>query len=301
MRRADPPSKEAYRLCIGLRIWKSGQGPKGCRAIKKGRFVGLSLILLPTVSRPVYLGIKHPSANYGKIFITVKKLQICWCGVLSRKRGWVCRLQFLLVIASAVIFRSESRGTHDHILPSQIRDSPARRFLRLAGIRWRYSTPPPLSLSESESFDTTDGQSASLSWNKALLVYSQCCSSEQQGYSYSSPTTHLLVETVPFKVYGEERQLPYKNRCSFIFHTKISSWVKRVVHAQKYENYTWTCITLSWKNKGAMFFLLPTLEVEEVVYVVPTQHSWLPASYGSSLPHSVAPPVLLFFCLVSFV
>jgi hypothetical protein len=39
-------------------------------------------------------------------------------------RGWVCRLQLLLVLASAVIFGSESRGTRDHILLSQIRDSP---------------------------------------------------------------------------------------------------------------------------------------------------------------------------------
>jgi hypothetical protein len=36
----------------------------------------------------------------------------------------VCRLQLLLTLASAVILRSESRGTHDHILMSQIRDSP---------------------------------------------------------------------------------------------------------------------------------------------------------------------------------
>jgi hypothetical protein len=41
----------------------------------------------------------------------------------SLARGWVCRLQLLLVLASAVILRSESRGTHD-ILLSQIRDSP---------------------------------------------------------------------------------------------------------------------------------------------------------------------------------
>jgi hypothetical protein len=39
-------------------------------------------------------------------------------------RGRVCRLQLLLVLASAVILRSESRATHDHILLSQIRDSP---------------------------------------------------------------------------------------------------------------------------------------------------------------------------------
>jgi hypothetical protein len=40
------------------------------------------------------------------------------------KRGWVCRLQLLLVLASAVILRSESQGTDAHILLSQIRDSP---------------------------------------------------------------------------------------------------------------------------------------------------------------------------------
>jgi hypothetical protein len=40
-------------------------------------------------------------------------------------RGWVDRLQLLLVLASAVIFRSESRGTNDNILLSQIRDSPS--------------------------------------------------------------------------------------------------------------------------------------------------------------------------------
>jgi hypothetical protein len=47
------------------------------------------------------------------------------------------------VLASAVIFGSESRGTRDHILLSQIRDLPFRRLLRLAGLRGRYSTPPP--------------------------------------------------------------------------------------------------------------------------------------------------------------
>jgi hypothetical protein len=38
--------------------------------------------------------------------------------------GWVCSLQLLLVLARAVILMSESRGTHDHILHSQIRESP---------------------------------------------------------------------------------------------------------------------------------------------------------------------------------
>jgi hypothetical protein len=39
-------------------------------------------------------------------------------------KGWVCRLQLLLGLASAVILRSESHETHDHILLSQIGDSP---------------------------------------------------------------------------------------------------------------------------------------------------------------------------------
>jgi hypothetical protein len=42
----------------------------------------------------------------------------------SLTKGCVCRLQLLPVLASAVILRSESRGTHDHILLSQIRDIP---------------------------------------------------------------------------------------------------------------------------------------------------------------------------------
>jgi hypothetical protein len=42
----------------------------------------------------------------------------------SLTRGWVCRLQLLLALTSAVTLGSKSRGTHDHILQSQIRDSP---------------------------------------------------------------------------------------------------------------------------------------------------------------------------------
>jgi hypothetical protein len=38
----------------------------------------------------------------------------------SLTRRWICPLELLLVLASAVILRSESRGTQDHILLSQI-------------------------------------------------------------------------------------------------------------------------------------------------------------------------------------
>jgi hypothetical protein len=44
--------------------------------------------------------------------------------ISSVTRGWVYSLQLLLTFASAFILRSDSRGTHDHILLSEIRDSP---------------------------------------------------------------------------------------------------------------------------------------------------------------------------------
>jgi hypothetical protein len=55
----------------------------------------------------------------------------CYCRTFAGLLIWgafsderrVCRLQFLLVLASAVIFGSESNGNHDHILLSQLPDS----------------------------------------------------------------------------------------------------------------------------------------------------------------------------------
>jgi hypothetical protein len=86
-------------------------------------------------------------------------------------RGRVCLLYMLLALASAVFLGSESLETRDYILLSQIWDFPFRRLLRLAGSRWRCSTPPAhggLSrLSQSQSHIATDGQSVSKSWYRA--------------------------------------------------------------------------------------------------------------------------------------
>jgi hypothetical protein len=113
---------------------------------------------------------KHPSGAYDQIFITVRQLRVCWCGALSLTRRWVCRLQLLLTLASTVIFWSESRGTRDHILLSQIRDFPFLRLLRLAGLRWRDSFPSASqSESQSQSYIATDGRSISKSWCRASL------------------------------------------------------------------------------------------------------------------------------------
>jgi hypothetical protein len=86
---------------------------------------------------------RGPSWAHGQIFITIWQLRSCFCGAPSLTKGRVCLCYMLLVLASAVFLGSESLGTWDHILLSRTWDFPFRRLLRLAGSRWRYSTPPP--------------------------------------------------------------------------------------------------------------------------------------------------------------
>jgi hypothetical protein len=56
-------------------------------------------------------------------------LRLCRCGAPYLTRGRACRLQLLLGFANGVILGSESHGTHDHVLLSQIRDSPSRIYI----------------------------------------------------------------------------------------------------------------------------------------------------------------------------
>jgi hypothetical protein len=86
---------------------------------------------------------RAPSGAHDQILITVWQLRSCFCGAPSLTRGRVCLLYMLLALAAAVFLGSESLRSRDHILLSLIRDFPFRRLLRLAGSRWRYSTPPP--------------------------------------------------------------------------------------------------------------------------------------------------------------
>jgi hypothetical protein len=85
----------------------------------------------------------------------------------SLTRGCVCRLQLPVVLVSAVIHRSESGGTHDHILLPQIRNSPnleghilvfispRNRVARLYPRHWvLFSSPPRTRRATVEVFDT---------------------------------------------------------------------------------------------------------------------------------------------------
>jgi hypothetical protein len=74
--------------------------------------LSLSLMLRPTDSRPVCLGIKHSSGAYDQIFISVRNTEYVWQlrswfrGTPSLMRGRVCLLHVPLALARAVFLGS---------------------------------------------------------------------------------------------------------------------------------------------------------------------------------------------------
>jgi hypothetical protein len=145
-------SKRWWNLGFICECWYQIALPLFCSCARKliSRFskldsilLSLSLILRPTVSRPVFPGIKHPSGAHDQIFITFWQLRFCFYGVPSLTRWRVCLLYTLLALGSAVLLGSQSLCSRDHILLSHVWDFPFRRLLRRAGWQWRYSIPPP--------------------------------------------------------------------------------------------------------------------------------------------------------------
>jgi hypothetical protein len=102
-------------------------------------------------------------------FFSTEHLRLQSFSTSSLTRGRVCPLQLLLVLASAAILGSKFRGIHVIFYCLRFETPPTwrvrsphlyspgtgwpfiplgtgfpfRRLLRLAGLRWRYSNPPP--------------------------------------------------------------------------------------------------------------------------------------------------------------
>jgi hypothetical protein len=93
------------------------------------RSVGQSVLVSGT-----HLG---PATNFSSSLIIFRQLRVCWCGATSLTRSRVCSFQFLPSTASTAFLKSESHGTHEHILLSL--------FLRLPPTwraRFLYLFPP---------------------------------------------------------------------------------------------------------------------------------------------------------------
>jgi hypothetical protein len=75
---------------------------------------------ITTDGQSVSLGVEPQLGLMTRYLLLFDSYGLVLCGEPSLTRRWVCLLYMLLALTSAVFLRSESLGTRDHILLSQI-------------------------------------------------------------------------------------------------------------------------------------------------------------------------------------
>jgi hypothetical protein len=91
------------------------------------KYMWSEVILQQTVSRPVCLGVRHPSGTCDQFFvlleISFRPLRVCNFVAPSLTRGWICNLLYncFWVLPEQSLLGRSSRRTHGHILLSHMR------------------------------------------------------------------------------------------------------------------------------------------------------------------------------------
>jgi hypothetical protein len=79
-----------------------------------------SYTITADIQSAICLGVGHssgPPTNFSPLSLIIfRQLRVCWCRAPSLTRNRVCSFQFLLGITSASFLRSQSHGTHRHIV-----------------------------------------------------------------------------------------------------------------------------------------------------------------------------------------